>query len=130
VVVPSFFCPDRRPRPTATPLQLSWFDTAVGIAAVQSRHDAMNEDVLGASQDDLGGKKIARQVTKALDKATSLVQEGAKPKKLKNAAKQLRSLVTKLNNALAKGKADAELVNELSQLATEAQNELNGLTAQ
>jgi hypothetical protein len=97
---------------------------------VQCRLDAMNEDVLGASQDDLGGKKIARQVTKALDKATSLVQEGAKPKKLKNAAKQLRSLVTKLNNALAKGKANADLVNELSQLATEAQNELNGLATQ
>ena len=88
----------------------------------------MNTDVLGASQDDLGGRKIARQVTKLLDRATTLVQEGASPKKLKKAAKQLRSFVTKLNNALAKGKADAQLVNELSQLATEAQNGLTALT--
>jgi len=90
----------------------------------------MNDDVLGASQDDLGGRKIARQVTKLLDRATTLVQDGASPRKLKNAQKKLRSLVTKLNNALAKGKADAQLVNELSQLATEAQNGLNALTAQ
>jgi hypothetical protein len=88
----------------------------------------MNQDVLGASQDDLGGRKIARQVTKLLDRATTLVREGAPAKKLKKAQKQLRSLVTKLNNALAKGKADATLVNELSELATQAQNELEGLT--
>jgi len=115
---------------TTTTLELTCFDTAVGIAAVQCRLEAMNEDVLGASQDDLGGKKISRQVTKLLDSATTLVQEGAKPRKLKKAAKQLRSLVTKLNNALAKGKANAQLVNELSQLATEAQNQLNGLSTQ
>ena len=88
----------------------------------------MNQLVLGASQDDLGGRKIARQVTKALDRATTLVQEGASSRKLKNAQKKLRSLVTKLNNALIKGNADAQLVNELSELATEAQNELTALT--
>ena len=88
----------------------------------------MNDLVLGASQDDLGGKKIARQVTKLLDRATTLVQEGATSRKLKNAQKKLRSLVTKLNNALAKAKANAQLVNELSELATEAQNELTALT--
>ena len=117
-----------QPPVTTTTLELTCFDTAVGIAAVQCRLEAMNDDVLGASQDDLGGKKIARQVTKLLDRATTLVQEGASKKKLKKAAKQLRSLVTKLNNALAKGKADPTIVNELSELATEAQNELNGLT--
>jgi len=90
----------------------------------------MNQAVLGASQDDLGGRKIARQVTKLLDRATTLVQEGASPRKLKNAQKKLRSLVTKLNNALAKGKADAQIVNNLSELATQAQNGLNALTAQ
>ena len=88
----------------------------------------MNQNVIGASQDDLGGRKIARQVTKLLDHATTLVQDGASTRKLKKAAKQLRSLVTKLNNALAKGKADATLVNQLSELATDAQNEINGLT--
>jgi len=116
------------PTTTSTTLEVTCFDTAAGIAAVQCRLDAMNQLVLGASQDDLGGRKIARQVTKALDRATTLVQEGASSRKLKNAQKKLRSLVTKLNNALIKGNADAQLVNELSELATEAQNELTALT--
>ena len=102
-------------------------DLAAGLGA--ERIDGRVEMAqVGWSQDDLGGRKIARQVTKLLDKATSLVQEGATPRKLKKAAKNLRSLVTKLNNALAKGKADAELVNELSELATQAQNTLTALT--
>ena len=116
------------PTTTSTTVQTTCFDTAVGIPAVQCRLDAMNQLVLGASQEDLGGRKIARQVTKALDKATTLVQEGASSRKLKNAQKKLRTLVTKLNNALAKGNADGPLVNELSELGTEAQNELTALT--
>jgi hypothetical protein len=82
---------------------------------------------LGASQDDLGGKRLARLLTRLLDKATDLAEEPTANKRLRKAGKQLRLISAKLNKALAKNKADAELVNEITALAGEAQAIIAGL---
>jgi hypothetical protein len=87
----------------------------------------MNDVILGASQDDLGGKRLARLLTRLLDKATTLAEEPTANKRLKKAGKQLRLIAMKLNKALAKDRADANVVNELTALIGEAQNIIAGL---
>ena len=87
----------------------------------------MNSVVLGASQDDLGGKRLARLLKRLLDKATALSEEPTANKRLRKASRQLKMLSAKLNKALDKGKADAQLVTELTALAGEAQALLAGL---
>jgi hypothetical protein len=62
-----------------------------------------------------------------LDKATTLAEEPTANKRLKKAGKQLRLIAMKLNKALAKDRADANVVNELTALIGEAQNIIAGL---
>lgn len=90
----------------------------------------MQDVLLSASQDDLGGKRLAKLLTRLLDKATKLAEEPTATKRLKKASKQLKLLSTKLNKALARSKADAEIVAELTALAGEAQSVIAGLLTQ
>ena len=87
----------------------------------------MNAVVLTASQDDLGGKRLARVLVRLLDKATTLSQEPTANKRLKKANKQLKLLSAKLNQALDKGKCDAATITEVTTIAGEAQALLLGL---
>lgn len=88
----------------------------------------MNDVLLSASQNDLGGKRLARLLSRLLDKATNLAEEPTANKRLRKASKQLKLIAMKLNKALAKDKADAEIVAELTALAAEAQGVIAGLT--
>jgi hypothetical protein len=105
------------------------FDTAVGLDAVRCRLDAMSMLIGQSSETDLGGRKLARVLARAVGKATTLTADPASTKRLKKAAKQLRLVSTKLARALARGKVDAALASELTDLASEAQAELAGLTS-
>jgi hypothetical protein len=87
----------------------------------------MREVVLDASQDDLGGKRLARTVSRVIDKVSTLSSEPTAAKRLKKAAKQLKILSTKLNRTLSRGKGDADVILELVTLAGEAQAVLTGL---
>jgi len=80
-----------------------------------------------APEADLGGRKLARLLSKRISKAQTLSAEPTSTKKLKKAARQLKQFSTKLGKAVAAGKANAELGTALGGLATDAQAEITGL---
>lgn len=87
----------------------------------------MDGVVQGASEDDLGGKRLAKVVVRLLGKAKTFSGEPTASKRLKKASKQLKILSAKLTKAVTKHKANADLVAELTAHAGEAQNVLAGL---
>lgn len=89
----------------------------------------MGDAIHGASEDNLGGKRVARAVGRCVDKAKSFAGDPMVSKRLKKAARQLKILTAKLNKALAKHKADAKLVEALTTRASEAQAVITGLVA-
>jgi hypothetical protein len=112
---------------TTTTVPLTCLDTALGIDAVRCRLDFLNGLVTGATESDLGGRKLAKAIARHVAKATSLAGEPVKPKRLKKAAKQLKQLAAKVGKGVAAGKLDATLGAGLQTLATEAQSELTAL---
>jgi hypothetical protein len=82
-----------------------------------------------ASETELGGRKLAKSITKRVTKATTLTAEPISTKRLKKAAKQLKQLAAKLDKGLASSKIDGTVGAELKTLTTEAQSELAGLIA-
>ena len=86
-------------------------------------------DLIGhASEAQLGGRKLARGASARVAKAKTLAGDPPSTKRLKKAAKQLKSLSTKLSKAAGAGKADPALAVELNALSSQAQLELAGLT--
>jgi hypothetical protein len=115
------------PTTSTTVPPTSCLDTALGIDAVRCRLDMMNELILGASETDLGGHKLAHQLVQRARQAVKLAAIPTSNKDLKKAAKQLKQISTKVGKALAKGKFNATLGAELSTLSSEGQAELAGL---
>ena len=85
-----------------------------------------------ASETALGGHKLAKQLAGRLSKATEAPRRPDQTtKELKKAAKQLKQFETKLDNGLAKRKAqiDPALGASSATLVGEARAELAGLGA-
>lgn len=89
----------------------------------------MRTAAAAASETDLGGRKLARSITKRIAKAITLTGDPTSTRRLKKAAKQLKQLGKKLDKGLAVGKVDATIGAELQGLGAEAQAELTGLAA-
>jgi hypothetical protein len=115
------------PPPTTTTLPLTCFDTALGIDAVRCRLDAMAAEIGRAPETDLGGRKLARRFAARVAKATKLAGEPVKTSRLKKSAKQLRGFVKQMGKAVGAGKVNATLGATLTEFATEATAELDGL---
>ena len=89
----------------------------------------MSQVVGQASEADLGGHKLAKQLAGRLRQAQKLLADPTNPKDMKKAGKQLKQFATKLGKGLVKNKVKPALGDALSPLVGEAQAELAGLVA-
>jgi hypothetical protein len=82
-----------------------------------------------ASEDELGGHKLSRQLAARITKATGLVADPQTTKKLKKAARLLKGFSNQLTHGLVKRKTpiDPTLGAQLGTLVGEARGELAGL---
>lgn len=87
----------------------------------------MQEIVGQASETDLGGHKLAKQLAGRLAQATKLLADPTSPKDMRKAGKQLKQFATKLGKGLTKHKVNADLGSALTPLVGDAQAELAGL---
>jgi hypothetical protein len=87
----------------------------------------MAAEIGRAPETDLGGRKLARRFAARVAKATKLAGEPVKTSRLKKSAKQLRGFVKQMGKAVGAGKVNATLGATLTEFATEATAELDGL---
>jgi hypothetical protein len=102
-------------------------DTAIGIEAVRCHLSFMSQDIGAASEADLGGKKLARQLATRIGKTQTLLKDPVKTGRLKKAARQLKAFTRQLTSAMGTGKVRADVGTTLETLAANAQSELAGL---
>ena len=104
----------------------------VGFDALACRLGTLRLDLDGLAVEALGGKKIGRQLTGSLDRATSAMQgaqQGKKvPANLRRARKQLRVFLRALGRAQRKG-MPPDVWSRLQSLASEAMAEVDSLRA-
>jgi hypothetical protein len=115
---------------TSTTLPLpSCLDTALGIDAVRCSLDQMSTLIGQATEDELGGHKLSKQLAARVSKATAMVTDPQTTKKLKKASRVLKGFSNQLTHGLVKRKTpiDPELGAELGTLVGEARGELAGL---
>jgi hypothetical protein len=87
----------------------------------------MSQDIGTASEPDLGGKKLAKQLATRVGKAQALVSDPVKARRLKKAAHQLKAFSKQLASAMGAGKVKGGVGTTLETLAIDAQSELAGL---
>lgn len=114
---------------TSTTIATSCLDTALGLDAVRCRLDALDADISGAAPAHLGGVGIEKKLDGMVRRANRLVAGTPKTRKLRGATRQLKLFSSLLERKLASHKVDASLADELATIATDAQTELQALTA-
>lgn len=114
---------------TSTTIPTTCLDTAIGIEAVQCRLATMSDLMNQATETQLGGHKLARQLKARITKASGLVSGAQTTKRLKKASRLLKGFSNQLTHGLAKKKTpiDPTLGAMLGTLLNDARNELAGL---
>ncbi len=89
----------------------------------------MQSLMAGASEDELGGHKLARQLNARITKAIGFVGDPSNTKHLKKAARLLKGFSNQLAHGLAKRKSpiDPTLGAELGALLNDALSELTAV---
>lgn len=96
---------------------------------MRCRLDLLTLDLANATDAQVGNKKIKHGLQKLLTRATSLTTGTPSTRRLKKAAKEMKSFAARVQKGLDKGRMDPAIGAELSTLANEAQTVLAGLSA-